>query len=289
MQLPGLIGFISVLVLACNSKDTEWKINVERTITAQPGSTVTIHCNFSYPQEYHTNNVTVFWKMLSVKDPTKCSNKDKHKWAFVFNTNNDCVLEKYRGKTKLIGDQNKGNCSLQITNITHIEQAIYVRIDVQKDKYSFDKDLVSVSFSMNGTGASDPGTDSYMTHDPLPTETTITKANENDTSLATILSVAIPVAVLVVIILLVAGIFIFIKYKRSRSVTREDSGYYANFSRALSNPPKREVTCDTQAKKLPEGKAIDDPVYINVKAPTGHMAPNSSSADNIYANVDYRT
>ncbi|XP_039475164.1 uncharacterized protein LOC116335460 isoform X2 [Oreochromis aureus] len=285
MQLPGLIGFISVLILACNSKDKEWKINVERTITAQPESTVTIHCNFSYPQEYHTNNVTVLWKMSSVKDQSKCKEAND-KRAFVFHPNNDCVHEEYRNKTKLVGDRNKGNCSLQITNIRHSVQKIYVRIYVEDEKYSFIKDLVSVSFSINGTEASNPGTNSYTL---LTTEPTITKANENDTSLATILSVAIPVAVLVVIILLVAGIFIFIKYKRSRSVTREDSGYYANFSRALSNPPKREVTCDTQAKKLPEGKAIDDPVYINVKAPTGHMAPNSSSADNIYANVDYRT
>ncbi|XP_063343433.1 uncharacterized protein LOC134637042 [Pelmatolapia mariae] len=289
MQLPGLIGFISVLILACNSKvaDKEWKINVKRKITAQPGSTVTIQCNFSYPKENDTNNVAVFWKMLSVNDKSNCSKMDKDKKAFVFNPNNDCVLEEYRGKTKLIGDRNKGNCSLQIANIPHSMQDIYVRIDVQKDKYSFIKD--SVSFSINGTRAFKPGTDSYTTQDQSTTETTTTKANENDTSLATILSVAIPVAVLVVIILLVAGIFIFIKYKRSRSVTREDSGYYANFSRALSNPPKREVTCDTQPKKLPEGKAIDDPVYINVKAPTNHMAPNSNCADNIYANVDYRT
>lgn len=130
--------------------DTKWKINVERKITAQPGSTVTIQCNFSYPKEISTNNVTVFWKMLSVDDQSNCSNGDKDRMAFVFNPNNHCVLEKYRGKTKLIGDPNKGNCSLQITDITDIEQAIYVRIDVQKDKYSFIKDPVRVSFSING-------------------------------------------------------------------------------------------------------------------------------------------
>lgn len=129
--------------------DTKWKINVERKITAQPGSTVTIQCNFSYPKEISTNNVTVFWKTVT-SDQSNCSNGDKDRNAFVFNPNNHCVLEKYRGKTKLIGDPNKGNCSLQITDITDIEQAIYVRIDVQKDKYSFIKDLVRVSFSING-------------------------------------------------------------------------------------------------------------------------------------------
>lgn len=88
--------------------------------------------------------------MLYVADKSNCSNNDKDKRAFVFNPNNDCVLPKYRGKTKLIGDRNKGNCSLQVTGITDFEQAIYVRIDVQKDKYSFTKDPVSVSFSING-------------------------------------------------------------------------------------------------------------------------------------------
>lgn len=130
--------------------DTEWKIKVERKITAQPGSTVTIQCNFSYPKEMTNNNVTVFWKMSSVDDKSNCSDGETNRKAFVFNPNNDCVLKKYRGKTKLIGDPNKGNCSLQITNITDIEQAIYVRIDVQKDKYSFIKEPVNVSFSING-------------------------------------------------------------------------------------------------------------------------------------------
>lgn len=130
--------------------DTEWKIKAERKITAQPGSTVTIQCNFSYPKEMTTNNVTVFWKMSSVDDKSNCSNGDKDRKAFVFNPNNDCVLKKYRGKTKLIGDPNKGNCSLQITNITNIEQAIYVRIDVQEEKYSFIEEPVNVSFSKNG-------------------------------------------------------------------------------------------------------------------------------------------
>lgn len=32
----------------------------------------------------------------------------------------------------------------------------------------------------------------------------------------------------------------------------------------------REVSCDRQTKKLPEGKAIDDPVYINVKVQCPH-------------------
>lgn len=46
---------------------------------------------------------------------------DLEKNAFVFHTNNTFVLEKYRGKSKLIGDKDKGNCSLMIPDIKENE------------------------------------------------------------------------------------------------------------------------------------------------------------------------
>ncbi|XP_030606440.1 uncharacterized protein LOC115794888 [Archocentrus centrarchus] len=290
MQLPGLIGFISVLILACNSDDKSWKINVNKNITAHPGSNITIQCNFSYPQKYKTDNVTVYWKNLKVKDISNCSKNEKDKNAFVYHPNEICVINNYIQKTKLIGDKDKGDCSLQITNIVMGEQKLYVRIHVKEQNYSYTNDYVTIS--QRGKAAESDkfkpvGTD-YMNPTFSPTETTITNEEGHSTDIAKTLYVAIPVAVAAVIILLVAGIFFFQKHKRSHSVTREDSGYYANFSRAISNPPKREACVSTQVKKLPEGKAIDDPVYINVKAPPGHMDQNMDCVDNIYANMDYR-
>uniref|UniRef100_A0A3B4FMN6 Ig-like domain-containing protein n=1 Tax=Pundamilia nyererei TaxID=303518 RepID=A0A3B4FMN6_9CICH len=121
---------VDLCVYLAPSSDTKWKINVERKITAQPGSTVTIQCNFSYPKEISTNNVTVFWK-----------------------TNGDKDRKKYRGKTKLIGDPNKGNCSLQITDITDINTDVgpfYFRIEMPQYKsFSYTQNAVSIDVIRN--------------------------------------------------------------------------------------------------------------------------------------------
>lgn len=122
----------------------DWKIHVTRSINATFGSNVTIACNFTYPLKYHTENVEVYWKKR-VKPDFDINDADKN--AFVFHTNDTFVLEKYRTKTKLIGDKTHGNCSLRIQNIVDNEPGIYVRVIGKGEKFSFKKDCVTISVS----------------------------------------------------------------------------------------------------------------------------------------------
>lgn len=119
----------------------EWNINVPRSINATLDSNVTIPCNFTYPEEFHTDNVKVYWKKINVKSIFNTHDNDQN--AFVTHTNTTFVLEKYRNKTRLIGNETPKNCSLMILDIKENEQGIYVRI-IAKDNYSFNKNIVSI-------------------------------------------------------------------------------------------------------------------------------------------------
>ncbi|XP_026227531.1 uncharacterized protein LOC113169939 isoform X2 [Anabas testudineus] len=98
----------------------------------------------------------------------------------------------------------------------------------------------------------------------------------------------VPVSALVIIII-VSGIICYIKCKRSQTFTREESGYYANFSRASSNQAKSETLCKIHEDvKLPEPTVIDEPVYVNTEVTAAApMAQSLDHKESIYANVDY--
>lgn len=107
----------------------------------EKGSDVNIRCQFSYPEKHHTQDVKVYWK---TDGTSVCSKTDNDKKAFVFHPNQTCVLPEFRGRTKLIGNETSGDCSLQILNIT-MGGVIYVRIIAKGDQYSFKKQKVSIS------------------------------------------------------------------------------------------------------------------------------------------------
>ncbi|XP_038568470.1 uncharacterized protein LOC119898330 isoform X2 [Micropterus salmoides] len=185
----------------------------------------------------------------------------------------------------LIGDKDKGNCSLKIMKIMERMQNIYVRVIGKNDNYSFNKNLVSISvIGIESVTLDRDITPVSTISSPISTsETTEKRMNSSQMYLA----IFIPVAALLIIIF-VTGIVLYIKCKRSQSFTRQESGYYANFSTASSNQVKREPFSKKQDnKKLPEPKAIDEPVYINTEAPPGQMDQRMDHTDNIYANVDY--
>lgn len=122
----------------------KWDINVTRHISALKGSDVTIPCSFTYPPELHTKDVKVYWKKGQISE---VKTDDLEKNAFVFHTNNAFVLEKYRGKTKLIGNKDKGNCTLVIQDIRENEPFIYVRVIARGDQNSFQNNFVSITLS----------------------------------------------------------------------------------------------------------------------------------------------
>ncbi|KAI3360924.1 hypothetical protein L3Q82_013129 [Scortum barcoo] len=102
---------------------------------------------------------------------------------------------------------------------------------------------------------------------PYPVGTTVptfetTTVTALKTSKHIYIAIFVPIIALLIIILVI-GIVCFMKHKRSKTFTREESGYYANFSRAFSSEAKREISCQTHDnKKLPEPKVIHEPTYL---------------------------
>lgn len=121
-----------------------WDVNVTRQIRAELDSDVIVQCTFTYPPEFYTEDVQVYWKKPG---RSNLNTDDIDKNSFVFHTNDTFVLEKYRGKTKLIGNKDKGNCSLMIQGIKENEPNIYVRVIAKGDQYSFYLKFVSISLS----------------------------------------------------------------------------------------------------------------------------------------------
>ncbi|XP_035528122.1 uncharacterized protein LOC118335793 [Morone saxatilis] len=281
MKLPGLINLCLIVILASLSKGQKWSINVPRHINATVGSHVTIPCTFTHPYAGNTPNVQVYWKTLSEKFKYKTNDKDD--FAFIFHTNETFVIEKYRGKTMLIGDKDKGNCSLKIKDIRFNEPRIYVRVVANNTRFSFKREFTNITVPGGMQDNSLPITDITFT-----TEVTTIEMTKMTSTPSTQMYTAIfvPVAALLIIIF-VGGIIFCIKHKRSKSFTREDSGYYANFRRTSSDQAKREGSYKKEDKKLPEPKAIDEPVYINMEAPPDQMDQSMDHTEGVYANVDY--
>lgn len=104
-----------------------------RRVHATLGSDAIVRCSFTFPAKLSTGTVHVYWK--------------KNTTTYVFHGNASKVLEMYRGKTKLIGNKDRGNCGLLIQNISQEDQGIYLRIVVNGTAYSFLNDRVNITLS----------------------------------------------------------------------------------------------------------------------------------------------
>lgn len=95
---------------------------------------------FTYPPEFYTEDIQIHWKRLG-----KNTSDAEEKKAFVFHPNDTFVHDTYRGKTKLIGNKDKGNCSLMIQDIKESKQNIYVSIYIKGEQHCFKENTVSIS------------------------------------------------------------------------------------------------------------------------------------------------
>ncbi|CAB1416818.1 unnamed protein product [Pleuronectes platessa] len=277
MKLPALIDLSLILILTSYSKGQKWDINLTQRINATKGSTVTILCIFTYPKEYHTNDVQVYWKRRE-RSSFKTGDKDENQ--FVLHTNETFVVEKYRGNTELIGKKDEGHCSLKIRNVTYNEPSLYVRVIAKGQNYSFLRKPVSISVS--GVAPDFP---SQGTNPPLFTfATTIMPMNQDYSTLYA--AITVPLSVLLLFVIVVSAVCCHKKCKKSQSFTREESVYYANFSRASEDPAQRVASCENQQNKaLSEPKMIDEPIYANTEALTDQV--EEDHVQNVYGNVDY--
>lgn len=121
-----------------------WNISVPESVSAEWGSNVIVPCSFTYPTVDKTKDVKVYWKKNYHKSEVETGDNDIN--AFVFHTNDSYVLGKYQGKTKLIGNKDEGNCTLEIQDIRESEPSIYVRV-IAKNPYSFNNIPVQIILS----------------------------------------------------------------------------------------------------------------------------------------------
>uniref|UniRef100_A0A8C2Z9L2 Ig-like domain-containing protein n=1 Tax=Cyclopterus lumpus TaxID=8103 RepID=A0A8C2Z9L2_CYCLU len=118
-----------------------WNISVPRYIPTTLGSNVTIGCTFTVPPKSRTESVQVYWKK---PERSKFNTFDKDPNAYVFHPNDTFVLEKYRGKTKLIGNKNLAarNCSMLLDGVRNTDVGpFYFRIEMPH--------YTSYSYTMN--------------------------------------------------------------------------------------------------------------------------------------------
>lgn len=118
-----------------------WDVNVPHHIFAKPGSNVIIPCVLP-PPTFYTDDVQVYWKIRE-KSPLVINELDKN--AFVYHTNENLVLERYRGKASVIGNKDKGNCTLVIRDLNHNETSLCLRVVAKGQPYSFFGKPVSIT------------------------------------------------------------------------------------------------------------------------------------------------
>ncbi|KAM3614458.1 uncharacterized protein V6R79_014777 [Siganus canaliculatus] len=289
MKLPGLTVTSLLLILASCSKDEEWTISFpHQRFSVARDQSVIIPCSFTHPPAQHTDKVQVYWKQLG-KEKIVIDDNDKN--AFIYHHNETFVLEKFRGRTKLLGNPAKGNCTLMIQRVTEPIKNIYVRVIGNSDQYSFQMKLVSIDLAgVPGASSETPPTfidEVFEISTMEPTTQNKSSSSSFSSSSSTYMAIFVPVTALVVIIF-VAGVVFCIRRKRAKSCIREDSGYYVNVSRTPSNQAQRDASGSKQDnKKQSEPKVIDEPVYINMQVPQHEMDQRLDHTDSVYANIDY--
>ncbi|XP_020360485.1 uncharacterized protein LOC109907114 isoform X1 [Oncorhynchus kisutch] len=280
-----LMWIVMMLILsqASGTSGVVWKADYPKVVFTKLGEDVTIPCNVTYPPSQSKGPIQAYWKRWG---NTQLNINDNDKNEFLYHPNNTFVIKSFQTRTNLTGNITKGNCSLKINIIQHgdIGHFYYLRIATGADNFSFKKELVSIQISgTSGTISTIPKdmsntVDSTTTVPLTTTENTLPKA----TYIATTVSV---VAVLLVAVL---GIVWFFKYrKRARGVTKQESGYYANFTMTTpTTKPERVNTTKKDDTQVPPPKVIDEPVYGNVQGPDDPM-DSMDQMDSVYANVDH--
>uniref|UniRef100_A0A8C1NKX9 Ig-like domain-containing protein n=1 Tax=Cyprinus carpio TaxID=7962 RepID=A0A8C1NKX9_CYPCA len=99
-------------------------------ITALPRSCVVIPCSFKMEEEYVTR-LRVLWV-------TK-------KGGYMFHTDPVDVLDNFKGRTRLLGNPDEQNCTVEMDNVqTHDNGPFCVRAERENERYSFNNSCVFI-------------------------------------------------------------------------------------------------------------------------------------------------
>ncbi|MFT7800507.1 myelin-associated glycoprotein-like [Arapaima gigas] len=118
-----IIRVVSMAILA----NAQWSVNMPHQITALTGSCVVIPCRFSCPADHRPRDA-VWYQYVNRGYP------------LVYSRNNPGnVIEKFRGKTELVGNVAEKNCSLKIEDVhaTQNWEKLYVWIDPDETSFKF--------------------------------------------------------------------------------------------------------------------------------------------------------
>ncbi|XP_051720101.1 sialoadhesin-like isoform X15 [Ctenopharyngodon idella] len=108
----------------------QYEADVIPKITALPRSCVVIPCSFKIEKEYVTQ-LRVLWV-------TK-------KGGYMFHTDSHDVLDNFRGRTKLLGNPDEQNCTVEMDNVqTHDNGPFCFRAEKENEKYSFNNSCVFI-------------------------------------------------------------------------------------------------------------------------------------------------
>ncbi|KAK7172115.1 hypothetical protein R3I93_004422 [Phoxinus phoxinus] len=113
-----------------NETHFQYEADVIPKITALPRSCVVIPCSFKMEEEYVTR-LRVLWV-------TK-------KGGYMFHTDSHDVLDNFKGRTRLLGNPDEQNCTVEMDNVqTHDNGPFCFRAEKENEKYSFNNSCVFI-------------------------------------------------------------------------------------------------------------------------------------------------
>ncbi|XP_039526320.1 sialoadhesin-like [Pimephales promelas] len=113
-----------------NETHFQYEADVIPKITALPRSCVVIPCSFKTEEEYATR-LRVLWV-------TK-------KGGYMFHTDSHDVLDNFKGRTRLLGNPEEQNCTVEMDNVqTHDNGPFCFRAEKENEKYGFNNSCVFI-------------------------------------------------------------------------------------------------------------------------------------------------
>ncbi len=110
-----------------------WSAVVNESVVGLSGSCVVIPCTFRYPAngKTYTEFTGIWYKEYST----------------IYHTDTSKIIDSFKGRTSLIGDLHKNDCSLKISSLSSSDTGpIMFRIEIKDlDKFSYEKNKVSIT------------------------------------------------------------------------------------------------------------------------------------------------
>uniref|UniRef100_A0A8C9SR49 Ig-like domain-containing protein n=1 Tax=Scleropages formosus TaxID=113540 RepID=A0A8C9SR49_SCLFO len=108
-----------------------WAANVSPKITALTRSCVVIPCNFQNELEFPVTQLSGIWQTST--------------GGYVYHNGQTEVLDNFKGRTKIIGNMDEQNCTLEIDDVkAHDNGPFCFRAEKGENKYSFNSSCVFI-------------------------------------------------------------------------------------------------------------------------------------------------